>query len=298
MDLNFPVNDKVIYESNDENRSINILSIIRSKEKSLANSEKKVSEWVQINAQKVVRMSMAQVAHECDVSDTTVLRFCRSIGLLGFTDLKLSIVRDISKPHEEILGEITPSDDLRTITQKVFQLNAQALNDTVEVINFGSMAEAVELIRNARRILIIGVGTSGPIVRIAENYFLRLGLNCKSITDSYLQLMEASLLDKEDLVIGVSHSGYSLDPVHTVKVAKERGSKTICITGNDQAPITEYADVVLLSVSREERAETIASRLAQISIIDALYVILSIELLETAANNEKIIWDAIMSKMV
>jgi len=285
-------------ETNNDIYHVSALSVIRSKENSLASSERKVASWVLNNSDRLMAMSMAQVANECNVSDTTVLRFCRSIGYIGFTDMKLSIARVVGNKNEEILGAITQEDDFQTIIQKVFSSNIQALHDTVEVINYDSMALAIDLICSANRILIFGVGTSSPIVKIAENYFMRLGLNCKSETDSYLQLMEASLLSKGDLALGISHSGSSMDPVSTMKIAHQRGAGTICITGNEQAPITEFSDVVLLSVSKEARAETIESRLAQISIVDALYMTLSIKFLDMAAKNEKKIWDAIMAKMV
>ena len=100
-----------------------------------------------------------------------------------------------------------------------------------------------------------------------------------------------------DVVIGVSQSGSSKDPVYTLKQAKASGAFTICITGNTESPITQYADVTLLSVAREARIEAIASRLAQMTIADALYVIVGLHNVELAVQNEKLIWDALLPKM-
>jgi len=79
--------------------------------------------------------------------------------------------------------------------------------------------------------------------------------------------------------------------------AKANGASTICIAGNAQSPITQYADVTLLSVAREARIDAIASRLAQMSIADALYVIVALKNIDVAVQNEKLIWDALLSKM-
>ncbi len=275
---------------------VNSLARIRSRYPALAASETKVADWVLQHASEVMHLSMAQVAHACGVSDTTVLRFCRNAGFQGYLDLKLSIARDISSPTQIIHDDISADDEPFTIARKVFTSNIQALYDTLEVLDENAVLSAVNLLNNAQKILIIGVGTSAPIVQSMYNMFVRLGFNCSAQTDSYLQLMEAALVGSEDVVVAVSQSGSSIDPVLTLEKAKQNGASTICITGNAQSPITQHADVTLLSVARETRAESLASRIAQSTIIDALYVIISLQNMETAIRNEKLIWDAWIPK--
>ncbi|MCO6449496.1 MAG: MurR/RpiR family transcriptional regulator [Caldilineales bacterium] len=277
--------------------SISALTRIRSSYPALAASEARVADWVMQQPEKVMQLSMAQVAQACGVSDTTVLRFCRNTGFQGYTDLKLSIARDLVSPTHVIHDDIDEGDAPAVIARKVFMSNIQAMYDTLEVLDEASLTRAINLLAGARRILIIGVGTSSPIVQSMYNMFMRLGLNCKAQTDSYLQLMEVALLGEGDVVVGVSQSGTSMDPVLTLKQAKANGASTICITGNAQSPITKYADVTLLSVAREARIEAIASRLAQMSIADALYVIVALNNIETALQNERQIWDALLPKM-
>jgi DNA-binding MurR/RpiR family transcriptional regulator len=278
--------------------SINSLTRIRSSYPVLATSELRVANWVLQQPEKVMHLSMAQVAQACGVSDTTVLRFCRNAGFQGYTDLKLSIARDLVSPTQVIHDDIAPSDGPAVIARKVFISNIQALYDTLEVLNEDSLIRAIDLLTSARRILIVGVGTSAPIVQNMYNMLMRLGLQCKAQTDSYLQLMEVALLGPGDVVVAVSQSGSSIDPVLTIKQARENGVATICITGNAQSPITEYADITLLSVAREARIEAIASRLAQVSIADALYVVMALNAIDTATQNEKRIWDALLPKML
>ena len=277
--------------------SINSLTRIRSSYPALAASEARVADWVMQQPDKLMHLSMAQVAQACGVSDTTVLRFCRNAGFLGYTDLRLSIARDLVSPTQVIHDDIDAGDAPAVIARKVFLSNIQAMYDTLEVLDEGVLTKAIELLSHANRILIVGVGTSAPIVQSMYNMLLRLGLNCKAQTDSYLQLMEVALLGPGDLVIAVSQSGTSMDPVLTLKQAKANRASTICITGNAQSPITKYADVTLLSVAREARIEAIASRLAQMSIADALYVIVALNNIDAVVQNERLIWDALLPKM-
>ncbi len=275
---------------------VNSLARIRSLLPTFASSEQKVAQWVLQNAQNVIHMSMAQVARECGVSDTTVLRFCRAAGFQGYTDMKLSIVQDLASPTQLVHDDISEEDDDLTIARKVFLSNIQALQDTMEVLDGEALTRAANMIIAAKQILIIGVGTSGPIVQDMYHMLFRLGFNVRAQTDSYLQLMEAALVGPETVVIGISQSGSSTDPVLTMKEAKQNGARTIVITGNAESPITQYADVTLLSVSREIRAEAIASRIAQMTLVDALYVIISMRMLPITTQNENKIWKAIIQK--
>lgn len=276
---------------------VNSLSRIRSSYPRLAASEMRVADWIMQQPAAVVKLSMAQVAESCGVSDTTVLRFCRAAGFQGFTDLKLSIASDLSSPTQLIHDDIDAADSPMEIARKVFLSNVQALYDTLAMLDPEAIARAAKLLRNAQRILIVGVGTSGPIVQSMYEMFFRQGLNCRAQTDSYLQLMEVSLLGPQDVVVAISQSGRSIDPTLTLKLAKKNGVATVCITGNDQSQITEYADVTLLSIARETRAESIASRIAQATIVDALYVILAFSDVETAVENEQRIWSSLLPKM-
>jgi len=239
---------------------------------------------------------MAQVARECGVSDTTVLRFCRAAGFKGYTDMKLAIVQDLASPAQLVHDDISQGDDPVTIARKVFLSNIQALQDTLEVLDADAFMQAVSLLSHAKRILVIGVGTSSPIAHDFYNMFFRLGLNVRAQTDSYLQLMEAALVGPDDVVVGISQSGSSTDPVLTLQEASKNGAKIIVITGNAESPITKFADVTLLSVSRETRPEAIAARIAQSTLVDALYVIISMRILATTTQNENKIWKAVIHK--
>lgn len=280
------------------NSTPNSLSLIRSQIPTLNESEGKVANWVLQNPDKVIHSSMAQIAMECNVSDTTVLRFCRNVGFRGYTHLKIMLAQDLARPDQIVLENVEEADDPEGIARKVFLTNMQAIKDTLEVLDMGELNKAVDVISKANRIALIGVGTSGPIVEYTAYKFFRLGLNVHAYTDSYLQLMYVSLLGPGDVVIGISQSGSSMDPVITMEHAKKNGAFTIVITGNINSPITKHADITYLSVSNETRSEVIASRVAQTTILDAIYVLLSIKNLDVAVANERKIWDSVLEKSI
>jgi len=277
--------------------SSDVLSIIRGFYSSLSISEKKVADYILANLPDTIRMTLADVGHESGVSDATVLRFCRSIGYKRWLEFKVDLIRTLPGSPEQILDDVDSNDSPGMIAKKVFNSSIQALTDTLTVLDDAGFVQALELIADADKILIIGVGTSGPMAKEMHNRLLRLGLNCHVQTDSYIQVMESALLTARDIIIVISQTGDSEDPLRTTALAKSKGCGVIVITGNTGSKLTEYANVVLLSVSHETRAETIASRIAQYAIIYALYVGLAMRDISSTVEKEQLIWDAMMNKV-
>jgi RpiR family transcriptional regulator, carbohydrate utilization regulator len=265
---------------------------------SLKAALRKVADLVLSKPEMAIYASVNEVAAAAGVSEATVMRFCRTLGFRGFQDFKIALARELVAPLQRLHEEVEEGDSPDAIVRKVFQANINALQDTLEVLNMQGMEEAARVMLAARQILLIGVGTSGPIVTDAANKFFRLGLKATAHTDSHLMMMAAALLSPEDVLLAVSHSGSTRDPVETAKVGKEAGAKVICITNNSLSPLTRVADVVLVTASRETRfrQEAMASRLCQTSIIDSLYTLMALARREEALENLSKIENVIVTK--
>jgi DNA-binding MurR/RpiR family transcriptional regulator len=132
----------------------------------------------------------------------------------------------------------------------------------------------------------------------AQHKFLRTGIQCSAYSDNHLQAIVASHLLPEDVVIGISHSGSSKDIVEALQLAKECGATTICITNYGKSPILKYSDIHLFTASQETRYRilALASRAAQLSIIDTLYVFIAFRKKEQAYDAIQRIERALQSK--
>lgn len=258
----------------------------------------KVADLVLNKPEMAIYASVNEVAAAAGVSEATVMRFCRTLGFRGFQDFKIALAREMVSPLQRLHEEVEEGDDPETVVRKVFQANINALQDTLDVLDMKAMEEAAQLMLGARHTLLIGVGTSGPIVTDAANKFFRLGLKVTPYTDSHLMMMAAALLSPEDVLMAVSHSGSTRDPVETAKVGKAAGARVICITNNSLSPLTRVADLVLVTASRETRfrQEAMASRLCQTSIIDSLYTLVALARREESLENLGKIESVIVTK--
>lgn len=112
-----------------------------------------------------------------------------------------------------------------------------------------------------------------------QHKFMRLGLNATAYEDSHLQFIGVSFLTPQDVCCCISHSGSSKDIVRSAKIAKENGAFVISLTSVGRSPLSEIADLPLFTISRETQYKTAAlsSRIAQLSIVDAIYTFIALK---------------------
>jgi RpiR family carbohydrate utilization transcriptional regulator len=265
---------------------------------SLKAALRKVADVTLDRPELAIYASVNEVAAAAGVSEATVMRLCRLLGFRGFQDFKIALARELVTPLQRLHEEVAEGDDPATIVRKVFLANVAALQDTLAILDMEAMDTAAKWLLEARLMLLIGVGTSGPIVTDAANKFFRLGLLVQAMTDAHLMMMAAALLTPRDVLLAVSHSGSTRDTVETAKTAKNAGARVICITNNSLSPLTKTTDLVLATASRETRfrQEAMASRLCQTSILDSLYTLVALARPEAALQNLAKIENVIVTK--
>lgn len=247
---------------------------IRSFFPSLRPSEKKVAEFILANPDEVVTLSVTDLGRKSGVSDATVVKFSQKLGYAGYQDLKINLAKDLVTPTREIYGEIDPHDDVQTVKEKIFRLNREALTDTERFLDAGELERAIEALAAARRIHWYGVGASGVVALDAEHKFLRIDLMAHAFVDSHLQVAMGTLLGPGDVAVGISHSGQTKDIATALNTARAAGATTICITNYLESPVARAATIRLYTATRESafRSGAIASRVAQLSVVDVLFI--------------------------
>jgi len=253
---------------------------IKSAMESFKPSERAVAEFVLENSEQVMHMSISEASQNIGVGESTIIRFCRVLGYKGYQDFKLRLAQDLVEPVHYIHENVSFGDNPADLAKKVFQTNLKAVEDTMKVLDSEMVEVAAKLLTGARRIDIYGVGYSSFTANDAKLKLARLGLIVDAYGDAHLQAMAAVSLTKSDVVIGISHSGSTKDVVDSLLAARKNGAVTIAITNFSPSPITRAADVVLLTAAPESAfgGEILASRIAQLCVVDVLSVTVAITL--------------------
>ncbi|MGE5598746.1 MAG: MurR/RpiR family transcriptional regulator [Bacteroidota bacterium] len=254
------------------------LARIRGQYPSLRPSERRVADYVLAKAAEVVLLSSTELGERTGTSDATVVKFSQRLGFRGYQELKIALAGEVAAPSVEVFGEVEPADDAATIRDKVFAANIEALNDTRRMLDPGELERVVTAILAARQVCFYGVGASGLVALDAQQKFMRIGLICHAYGDAHLQATQAALLGRGDVAVGISHSGQTKDTLEVIGLAKENGALTVALTNHPRSALARLADRLLLTAARETtlRSGAIASRLAQLSVVDVLFTAVAV----------------------
>ncbi|QNB46382.1 SIS domain-containing protein [Thermanaerosceptrum fracticalcis] len=251
-----------------------ILVRLRSIVPNLKPAESKVANFILENPEEIMHMTITNLSEKTETALATIVRLCKKIGCSGFQELKNALYNDLVDPLKGIHEEIELTDNISTITQKVFYSGIQTLSDTLRMIDIAELEKAISIIANANKVEFYGVGASGFIALDAHHKMFKTGIPSAAYADPHMQIISAGFLTEHDVAVGISHSGSTKDTIQSLKHAKASGAKTICITSYMRAPITKVSDISLYVAARETtfRSEAMAARIAQLCVIDLLIV--------------------------
>ncbi|ATP40119.1 transcriptional regulator [Solibacillus sp. R5-41] len=252
-----------------------IFSLIHSRYNSFTNTEKKVADYILENMKDVIYMSITDLADACNVGESSVFRFCKTMDLKGYQEFKIVLAHSISLDDEtpQLSSIITMQDTIGELASKALSSNVNALTETYNLMSEIDISDAVESMVQAERIHFFGVGSSLMTAMEAKNKFMRVTNKTECSIDSHLQVMSAALMTEKDVAILISYSGSTKDTIEVAKVAKERSAKIISITRFAKSPLTSFSDITLLCGANEGPLQggSLSAKIAQLYLLDLLY---------------------------
>ncbi|CAM3471729.1 MULTISPECIES: MurR/RpiR family transcriptional regulator [Brevibacillus] len=241
----------------------------------LKPSEQKVAQYILAHPEEVVKLSVQKLAELSGVSEATIIRLARSLNMKGYQELKLRIAGDLNKQsnvgsYQEIMME----GSVDSIMQAVSWNNIQSIQDTLSVLSSDEVKRAADAVTQARKIDVYGVGASAVIAADIKQKFSRIDLWCEAYADFHAQLTSAVTLSEKDVVIGISYSGQTEDIIQSLTEARQQGATIITLTKFGPSPVADLADIRLFtsSVEKSIRSGAMASRIAQLNVIDILFI--------------------------
>ncbi|AMV60671.1 Sialic acid utilization regulator, RpiR family [Pediococcus damnosus] len=231
----------------------------------LTKSEKKVADYVIGAGDKLINQTLTDVKKATGVGDATIVRFCQKLNYQGFSDLKIAIAK---VAYKQDTAKESPDSYVDLVSNRLMD----AIRSTSALVNVKDLNRGIELIHNAQRIFIFGVGSSGVTAMDMASRFLREGIQAEAITDSHYQAQNAALMNEHDLVIAFSLSGSTKDVFDSCKVAKQNGAKLIIVTNHLLSPIAKQGDVVLQTAVEEllMNGGSLSGKISQLCVCDLL----------------------------
>ncbi len=249
------------------------LSRVRRQLSNLSPAERKVADYVLRHPQRVTNDPIADIAQSAEVSQPTVIRFCRSMGCDGLSDFKLKLASGLSATLPITHAQVTLSDSIGELGAKVLGNTASAVLQERDRLNRDSLGRAIDALFEARHVGFFAVGQSSIVARDGQFKFLRFGVPCAAYEEPSLQDLAAKAMRTGDVAVVVGNTGKSTQLLSVAASAKAAGATVIAITAS-QSPLAKLADVALL-VDHAEDADThlpMISRILHLLMVDVLAV--------------------------
>lgn len=250
---------------------------IKVKYNTLSKNQKTIANYILENRDKCVRMTLSGLGKECNLSETTIIRFINKLEYTSYQDFRLDMVQALAGGHGENTGtykEIKCGDTIEEIKLKTIAIAAGAINDIENLLPSEKIEKAVSLIEKAGKIMFFGAGGSGVIAADVYHKFLRSGRSVVNENNSHIALIHASQLSKGDLLVLISHEGESKEVLECCRLAQRGGATVMGVTSYMHSDLAEMADFCIFSSTNDSPYynEAMVSRLVQLVIMDTLFI--------------------------
>lgn len=257
---------------------MNCLLCIRQRYSTLAQSDRKLADYLLERTEHARHLSSQQLAAEVGVSQSSVVKFAQKLGYKGFPALKLALsdaLASATRPvpvHNEILA----NDPLKRVGEKLLEEKLAAMHASLDVNSEEKLTQAAALLSNARRILLVGIGASGLVAKNLAWKLMKIGVNAVAEQDAHALLATVQAMNEQDVLLAISHSGERREINLAADEAIRVGTRILAITGFSPNALQQRASHCLYTIAEEQatRSAAISSTSAQLLLTDLLFMAL------------------------
>jgi DNA-binding MurR/RpiR family transcriptional regulator len=257
-----------------EEAETNFLQEIQLALPELSKSEKKVANYLLENPESTLQMTIHELSEKAETSSASVVRFCKSMGIESFSQLKIQLSANTKKETISTTTEISKNDSSLNIIDKTLNSTVQLLRNTAEQIPVKTLLKVSDLMKEADNIFVYGIGSSFLIAQEFMQRWNRLGKKVYAITDRDLIISMLSTSKEKNLFLAISYSGATKEVVSLAQFIKSLNIPTVGLSKKGTHPLSKNVDYLLTTSrvpSSELRSGTLLSKFAQLLVIDTLY---------------------------
>ncbi|WP_205125181.1 MurR/RpiR family transcriptional regulator [Aeromonas veronii] len=223
-----------------------VLLLLRHQLATYSQTLQRLGQFVLEQPQRVLYLTITELARESGTSEASVTRLCRGVGCRGYTEFKMALALETQQEQAS-----QPQASATSAFSTLIEESVAALRDTGALVSQQALLQSAELLEQARQIQIYGVAASAMIAEYLAYRLLRMGISAQQFSDMHRAAMNATSLKPGDVVIAVSSSGSTKDLLHAVQLGKEHGASIIVLSNTSRSPLATLADQLLVAAKPE-----------------------------------------------
>lgn len=221
----------------------------------LTKTQKMIAQYILDNSADACFMTSTEIALKLGVSESSVIRFSRSLGFSGFMDFQKSLRRDYQDKVLSISSSITiPSQRIAKraqLTSSAEYINRHLKNAAKNLENAltsnrpEAFEEAADIILASRHKYITASRGNSSLGDYFLLYLKHMVPNVETTSSSAISPVDHLCnISKDDCLIMFSFPRYSSEDKICARMAREAGAKIIVVTDKPSALLAEYATVL------------------------------------------------------
>ena len=215
-------------------------------EHKLSEAEAYLWEYIQQNIQEIPDLSIIKLSERANVSTTTVVRTMKKKGYAGYTSFKHHL-------KEQALNTLnfTNIDQADAQIRRSILKNEQEVTRTINLLDTGVIEDAIQKIKNAKRVVIFARGFSEVIGAEMQTKLQLLGKYCELYTDPNIIKTISTRLLPSDVVLFISLSGETKELITAAKNCYQAEIGTILITATKESSLADLVELSLRGYKSE-----------------------------------------------
>ena len=254
-----------------------LLLRLRERELSASPAERNVIAYVSAHPHEVVGLSVRGLADATFSSPSSILRFCKRLGFAGYKEFQRELIAELAllgDRKDVALEDISVDDSVERIVGKVMKSNVRTIEATARTLDYTVLERCAARLKRARAVNLFGIGASRLVAHDLAQKLMRVDKECRLYDDWHDQLLCAKNMHEGDMAIAFSYSGLTQEVLDCTAEAQRHNCPVVAVTKVDgSSKLATMADAVLGVAASEPliRSGAMASRMAQLMVVDALY---------------------------
>lgn len=201
------------------------------------DSEKFLLDFLRDNEDIIPSTTIVKLSELANVSTATIVRTVKKLGYSGYTAFRFSMLTSKEKSQFSIIDEVDSE------IGKAILKNEDEVKRTIEMLSSETIEDAVQIIKNAEKIMIFARGFSTFIGEEMTTKFQLVDKYCELHTDPNIIRKISTKIKKDCVVIFISLNGETVELVEAAKNTKELNAPSILITANGDSSLSEITDI-------------------------------------------------------
>ncbi|HEY4887410.1 MAG TPA: MurR/RpiR family transcriptional regulator [Candidatus Dormibacteraeota bacterium] len=226
--------------------------LVRQRLNDLSPAERKLARALLASYPIAGLESVARFAERAHVSPPTVTRFITKLGFRGYPEFQETLRHEVQARLSSPLTRYRDDQPARgtdSMLSDALEISSNNLKATMDVLSHRDVAEAVELMADVRRrVMVLGGRVSAPLARYlaAQLHLLRPGIG---LVDAERSGPAQQLIDmrRGDVLVVFDYRRYQGDTIESARLASAQGCNVILFTDPWLSPASGFARQVIVA---------------------------------------------------